>query len=42
MACIPNRAGLSSDGDGIAFLAEGEDMGYCEYGKGREESSGHQ
>jgi len=42
MAHIPNWAGLSSDGDGIAFLAEREDMGYCEHGKGREESGDHQ
>jgi hypothetical protein len=28
--------------DGKAFLAEGEDMGYGEYGKGREEGGDHQ
>jgi len=26
----------------MAFLAEREDMGYCEYGKGHEEGGDHQ
>jgi len=31
----------SSGGGGTAFLAEREDMGYYEHGKGREESGDH-
>ena len=42
MAWILHWAGLSSDDDCIAFLAERDDMGYCEHGKGREESGDHQ
>jgi hypothetical protein len=36
------KLGFSSEGDGIAFLAEREDMGYGEHGKGREESGNHE
>jgi hypothetical protein len=37
-----DRLGGSGDGDDTALLAEGEDMGYCEYGKGREEGGDYQ
>jgi len=37
-----DRLGGRSEGGGTVFLAEGEDTGYCEYGKGREEGGDYQ
>src|SRR3989442_11861172 len=41
-AYIPRWAGLRSDGDDAAFLAEREHMGYGEHGKGGEEDGDHE
>jgi hypothetical protein len=39
---LQDRLGESRKGGDTAFLVEGEDMRYCEYGKDREESGDHQ
>jgi len=39
---LQDRLGDSREGGDTAFLVEGENMRYCEYGKDREEGGNYQ